>query len=54
MYERISINCCHCYFNEYKETKDITYKQIKINKQDLTRVLGNEGTLQVLDSNENI
>ena len=20
MYERISINCCHCYFNEYKET----------------------------------
>ena len=40
--------------NEYKETNDITYKQIKINKQDLTRVLGNEGTLQVLDSNENI
>ena len=20
MYERISINCCHCYYNEYKET----------------------------------
>ena len=20
MYERISINCCHCYFNEYKKT----------------------------------
>lgn len=40
--------------NEYKETNDITYKQIKINKQDLTRILGDEGTLQVLDNNENL
>lgn len=40
--------------DEYKETNDIRYKQIKINKQDLTRVLGDVGTLQILDNNENI
>lgn len=39
---------------EYKETNDVTYKQIKINKNDLTRVLGDEGSLQILDNNENI
>lgn len=40
--------------DEYKETNEITYKQIKINKQDLTRILGDEGRLQVLDNKENI
>lgn len=41
MYERISINCCHCYFNEYKETniKRLLFKFRNVNGEQQDTIL---------------
>ena len=47
MYERISINCCHCYFNEYK-------KNIENNAKDAVEKAVKEYIARLKSDNENI